>query len=439
LRYLEQYEFGLVRKSLLEREVLLRAAPHILWPMRFVMPHDSHLRPAWLIRLGLLLYDNLAPRHLLPGSASINLRKHAAGAPLHTRFRRGFVYSDGWADDARLVVLNALDAAERGAEILTRTRCEKIERATRGWSAMLVDGRGHRRTVAARSVVNATGPYVSQFLRTSSPVQSTRSVRMVKGSHIVVRKMFDHRFAYIFQGVDRRIVFAIPYEQDFTLIGTTDVDYRGDPGKVTIEPDEVRYLCELPDRYFKRRITEADVVWSYSGVRPLLNDSSLDASKVTRDYALDLHGGDAPLLSVFGGKITTYRKLSEQAVDKLAPLLNCRGSTWTASALLPGGNLPAANFAPFLRTVERRYRWLPAPLRQRYARAYGTRIDILLQGARSFADLGDELFPQLYEREAAYLCKHEWARTVEDILWRRTKLGLHRPDDAAVRLYNWLK
>ena len=438
LRYLEHYEFGLVRKSLQEREVLLRAAPHIMWPLRFVMPHDSHLRPAWLIRAGLFLYDNLAKRRLLPGSASINLRKHAAGAPLQDRFRRGFVYSDGWADDARLVALNALDATERGAEILTRTRCEKLERATRGWSATLVDNRGQRRHVAARSVVNATGPWVSSFLRNAAPVQSSRDVRLVKGSHIVVKKIFDHRFAYIFQGIDRRIIFAIPYEQDFTLIGTTDVEYRGDPSKVAIEPDEVRYLCEVPGHYFKKRLTEADVVWSYSGVRPLVNDAAMDASKVTRDYALDVHGGDAPLLSVFGGKITTYRKLAEQAVDKLAPLLGNQAPRWTARAFLPGGDLPAANFAPFLRTVEKRYPWLPASLRLRYARAYGTRIHILLKNATSLADLGEELFPQLYEREADYLYQHEWARTVEDILWRRTKLGLHRPDDAAVRLYNWL-
>jgi len=438
LRYLEHYELGLVRKSLQEREVLLAAAPHILWPLRFVMPHDSHLRPAWLIRAGLFLYDNLAKRRILPSSASINLRKHAAGAPLQDRFRRGFVYSDGWADDARLVVLNALDAFERGAEILTRTRCESIKRATRGWAATLVDNRGRRRQVTARAIVNATGPWVSQFLKDAAPIQSSRSVRLVKGSHIVVRKLFDHRFAYIFQGVDRRIVFAIPYEQDFTLIGTTDVDYRGDPAKVGIEPEEIRYLCGVPERYFKRHITEADVVWSYSGVRPLLADAALDASKVTRDYALDMHGGDAPLLSVFGGKITTYRKLAEQAVDKLAPLLGSSASPWTARAFLPGGDLPAGNFAPFLRTVEKRYPWLPAPLRVRYARAYGTRIHALLKNARSISDLGAELFPQLYECEADYLYRNEWARTVEDILWRRTKLGLHRPDDAAVRLYNWL-
>jgi glycerol-3-phosphate dehydrogenase len=438
LRYLEHYELGLVRKSLQEREVLLRAAPHIMWPLRFVMPHDAHLRPAWLIRAGLFLYDNLAKREILPGSASINLRKHAAGAPLQDRFRRGFIYSDGWADDARLVALNALDAAERGAEILTRTRCEKLERAARGWSATLVDSRGHRRRVSARAVVNATGPWVSNFLRGAAPVQSSRHIRLVKGSHIVVRKMFEHRFAYIFQNVDRRIIFAIPYEQDFTLIGTTDVDYQGDPSKVAIEPEEIRYLCALPDQYFKKRITEADVVWSYSGVRPLVGDAALDASQVTRDYSLDLHGGDAPLLSVFGGKITTYRKLSEEAVDKLAPLLGNQTPAWTARAFLPGGDLPAGNFAPFLRTVEKRYPWLPANLRTRYARAYGTRIFTFLKNASSRANLGEELFPQLYECEADYLCRTEWARTVEDILWRRTKLGLHRPDDAAVRLYNWL-
>jgi glycerol-3-phosphate dehydrogenase len=409
-----------------------------MWPLRFVMPHDSHLRPAWLIRAGLLLYDNLARRQLLPGSASIDLRSHVAGAPLQERFRHGFVYSDGWVDDARLVALNALDASERGAEIFTRTRCEHVDRSGRFWNATLVDRQGHRRRIAARSVVNASGPWVSRFLREGTPVHSTRSVRLVKGSHIVVRQLFDHRYAYIFQNTDRRIIFAIPYEQDFTLIGTTDVEYRGEPGDVTIDRDEVRYLCELPNRYFKKRTTEADVVWSYSGVRPLLDDESLNASKVTRDYALDVHGDETPLLSVFGGKITTYRKLSEQAVDKLAPALACNASRWTARATLPGGDLPAGSFAPFLRTVERRYSWLPAALRTRYARAYGTRINTLLRDTRNLTDLGEELAPGLYEREVEYLCKYEWAQTAADILWRRTKLGLRAPPDAAERLDDWL-
>lgn len=437
LRYLEYMEFALVRKALQEREVLLASAPHIMWPLRFVMPHDSHLRPAWLIRAGLFLYDNLARRKLLPASASIDLRKHIAGVPLQKRFHRGFVYSDGWADDARLVVLNALDAAERGATVLTRTRCEKLERQGNRWSAQLTDTQtGEHRTVSARTVVNATGPWVSRFLRDRTPIHSARNVRLVKGSHIVVRKLFDHRYAYIFQNADRRIIFAIPYEQDFTLIGTTDLDYHANPGAVQIEPAEIQYLCDLPSRYFSRAITPADVIWSYSGVRPLLDDESLSASKVTRDYSLelqglDVHGQDAPILSVFGGKITTYRKLSEQAVDQLSPVLACRAPRWTARALLPGGNLPGGSFAAWLRKAERLYPWLPSGLRYRYSRAYGSRMERMLTGARTLADLGEEILPGLYEREVAWLRRHEWARTADDILWRRSKLGLHLPAGSA--------
>jgi glycerol-3-phosphate dehydrogenase len=448
LRYLELYHFDLVRKSLKEREVLLQSAPHILWPLRFVMPHDSHLRPAWLIRAGLLLYDNLAQRRLLPGSGSIDLRTHPAGAPLQRRYRRGFVYSDGWADDARLVVLNALDAAERGATILTRTSCERIERTDDLWRAQLRDATigaqaggaaaDGLRTVTARAVVNAAGPWVGELLHERSPVRSTRTVRLVKGSHIVVPQLFEHRFAYIFQTEDRRIVFAIPYEQRFTLIGTTDVEYDGDPAYPKIDADEKAYLCALANRYFERSIAPADVLWSYSGVRPLLDDESADARSVTRDYALDLDERGAPLLSVFGGKLTTYRKLAEEAVDRLAPKLGARSGRWTAGATLPGGDIPGGHFEPYLRALERKYPWVPAELRRRYARAYGTRIDRLLADCRSMTDLGETVLPDLHAREIEYLRKHEWARSAADILWRRSKLGLHLPANAERTLDAWL-
>ncbi|HEY4747492.1 MAG TPA: glycerol-3-phosphate dehydrogenase, partial [Steroidobacteraceae bacterium] len=317
LRYLEELRFCLVRKALREREVLLGAAPHIMRPLRFIMPHAAHLRPAWMIRAGLFLYDHLAARARLAGSASVDLRTHIAGEPLKEGYRRGFVYSDGQADDARLVVLNALDAQARGATILTRTRCERLTPRGAGWSATLSCGPGPR-VINARAVVNATGPWVSRFVAEATPVRAAHQVRLVKGSHIVVPRLFAHRFAYIFQNEDRRIVFAIPYEHDFTLLGTTDVDYRADPAAVAIDAGEVSYLCALANRYFRQQIAPANVVWSYSGVRPLLADESTDPARVTRDYALELDQRPAPLLSVFGGKITTHRALAEDAVNRLA-------------------------------------------------------------------------------------------------------------------------
>ncbi|HEY3786184.1 MAG TPA: glycerol-3-phosphate dehydrogenase [Steroidobacteraceae bacterium] len=424
LRYLESFHFALVRKALQEREVLLGAAPHLLRPLRFVMPHDAHLRPAWMIRAGLFLYDHLARRRLLAASASVNLRTHVAGAPLLPRFERGFIYSDGWADDARLVVHNAIDAVERGATVLTRTRCERLEDEGDHWIVTLLAG-ARRVNVRARAIANATGPWVSQLVRDCSPIRASRAVRLVKGSHIVVPQLFAHRFAYIFQNADRRIVFAIPYENDFTLIGTTDVDYRGPPDAVRIDEPEIGYLCEVVNRYFKRPTTPAEVVWSYSGVRPLLSDESADPSGVTRDYALELDRAPAPLLSVFGGKITTYRKLAESAVNILARALNHGRAAWTRTALLPGGDLPDGSLAAFLRIVERRYPWLPVGVRRRYAHAYGTRIERVVGNATTLADMGEELMPGLHEREVDYLVREEFARSPEDVLWRRTKVGLH--------------
>jgi glycerol-3-phosphate dehydrogenase len=437
LRYLEGLHFALVRKALQEREVLLASAPHIMRPLRFVMPHDAHLRPQWMIRAGLLLYDNLAKRDHLAASASLDLKKHPAGTPLEPRYTRGFIYSDGWTDDARLVVLNARDAAERGAAtILTRTRCEKIELRERLWHARLSGA--HAQEVTCRAVVNATGPWVTRFLREATSAHTERGVRLVKGSHIVVPRIFQHRFAYIFQNIDRRIVFAIPYEHDFTLIGTTDVEYHGDPSSVHIDEAEVRYLCDTVNRYFTRKIGPGDVVWRYSGVRPLLDDKAGDPSSVTRDYKLELEREDAPLMSVFGGKITTYRRLAETAVDELAKALGQKLPPWTEKALLPGGDLTGGSFARFLRNVERRYPWLPEHLRKRYSRAYGTRIDRVIGDARSLADLGEEVVPQLHEREIDYLQREEWALMAEDILWRRSKLGLHLPASATDTLTSWL-
>jgi glycerol-3-phosphate dehydrogenase len=427
LRYLEYKEFGLVRKALQERETLLRAAPHIMWPLRFVMPHMPNLRPAWLIRVGLFLYDHLAKRELLPGSRGIDMRRHAAGEPLVDSIRRGFVYSDGWVDDARLVVLNALDAQEHGADILTRTKLVSARRANGEWQARLQRADGSTLDVRARAIANAAGPWVGDVLHGALGRGAQHSVRLVKGSHIVTKRLFDHDHAYIFQNPDKRIIFAIPYEHDFTLIGTTDVEYRNDPAKVAIDGDETRYLCESINRYFKRKIAPADVCWTYSGVRPLLEEEGADnPSAVTRDYKLELDDGEgAPLLSVFGGKITTFRKLAEEASDMLCRALGSNALTWTAGKPLPGGNIAGARFAPFADDFAKRHAWLPAPLARRYARAYGTRASRLVGNATSLAGLGKEIAPGIYEAELLYLRDAEWATCAQDVLWRRSKLGLH--------------
>ncbi|KVO30214.1 glycerol-3-phosphate dehydrogenase [Burkholderia ubonensis] len=427
LRYLEYKEFGLVRKALQERETLLRAAPHIMWPLRFVMPHMPNLRPAWLIRIGLFLYDHLAKRELLPGSRGIDMRRHAAGAPLIDSIKRGFVYSDGWVDDARLVVLNALDAKERGAEILTRTRLVSAERVGDEWEARLQLADGSISVVRARAIANAAGPWVGDVLHGALGRGAQHSVRLVKGSHIITRRLFDHDHAYIFQNPDKRIIFAIPYERDFTLIGTTDVEYTNDPAKVAIDGNETQYLCESINRYFKRKISPADVHWTYSGVRPLLEDeNAANASAVTRDYRLEMDdGAGAPLLSVFGGKITTFRKLAEEAGDLLCRALGRDAAPWTAGAPLPGGDIANAKFDAFAAQFAARHPWLPAELARRYARAYGTRAERVVGNAKSLADLGAAIAPGIHEAELRYLRDVEWATRAQDVLWRRSKLGLH--------------
>ncbi|KMN83171.1 glycerol-3-phosphate dehydrogenase [Chromobacterium sp. LK11] len=438
LRYLEYYEFGLVRKALQEREVLLKAAPHIIWPLRFVMPHDKNQRPEWMIRCGLFLYDHLARREVLPGSETVSFTSHPAGQPIKPAFKRGFVYSDGWVQDARLVVLNAKDAAERGARVLTRTACVGARRDGEYWLCELQAEDGSRSQVRARALVNAAGPWVESLIKDTLALPSSKSIRLVKGSHIVVKKLFDHPYAYIFQNPDKRIIFAIPYEQDFTLIGTTDVEYRDDPAKVAIDDQEVAYLCQMSNRYFQTQISPADVLSTYSGVRPLLDDEASNAASVTRDYSLEMDLDGAPLLSVFGGKITTFRKLAEEAVDKLAPLLGNGKTTWTADAPLPGGDMPGADFERFLQGLRQQHPWLPEALARRWARAYGTRVAKLIGAAAGLEQLGAELLPGLYEAELRYLADEEWATRSEDILWRRSKLKLHLPAHAAEVIDAWL-
>ena len=438
LRYLEHGEFRLVRKALQEREVLLEAAPHIIRPLRFVMPQDSHLRPSWMIRAGLFLYDHLARRRRLPGSGALDLRHHPAGTALQSRFRRGFVYSDAWVEDARLVVLNAVDAAERGATVLTRTPLERAVRDGENWRATLRPTAAPPFEVETRAIVNAAGPWVDEVLGRVLHRDATRQLRLVKGSHVIVRRLFDHEFAYLFQNPDGRILFAIPFERDFTLLGTTDVEYHGEPAEVAIDAAEVRYLCDMATRWFRRPVEPHEIVATYSGVRPLLDDAAGSAASVTRDYLLELDDEQPPLLSVFGGKLTTYRRLAEEALERLAPQLGHSVRGWTHRATLPGGDLPDGDFARFEHSLAQQWPWLPAVLRQRWARAYGTRVAWMLQDADSIAALGEQVLPGLHTVEIDWLRRHEFARCAEDILWRRSRLGLHLPSDAAARLDAWL-
>ena len=425
LRYLEQRDFRLVRQSLRERAVLLRNAPHIVWPMRFVLPHHAGLRPWWMIRLGLLLYDHLGGRGPLPPSASIALGRHASGRALQGRYRRAFEYSDCWVQDSRLVVLNARDAHARGAEIHTRTACVSLAPSGAGWTAVLADRvSGARLTVEARAVVNASGPWVGQVRSLAGGGGTAHRVRLVKGSHIVVRRLFDHDHPYIFQTGDGRVLFALPYEEDYTLLGTTDVEFAGAPGPVEITPEEVDYICAAANAYFAAPVAPRDVVWSYAGIRPLFDDHAEKASEVTRDYALHLDSRPAPMLSVYGGKITTYRRLAEQAVDMLAGPLQAAGSRWTSAAPLPGGDIPGADIGAFAAQCAARHSWLPQRLLRHFVRHYGAEMHALLTGCNSVEDLGEHFGAGLYAAEVAYLVEHEWARTAEDILWRRTRKGL---------------
>lgn len=435
LRYLEHYEFALVRESLNEREVLWGIAPHIIWPLRFVLPHRPGLRPRWLLRLGLFLYDHIGGRKYLPPATAVTLAKHPAGAPLKPEYTRAFAYSDCWVDDARLVVLNARDAADRGADV--RTRCEVTGLVRDGDSWLITAGAAQ---VRARCVVNAAGPRVLDLLSRAGEPTSQR-MRLVRGSHIVVRKLFDHDFAYFFQLPDGRIFFAIPYEQDFTLIGTTDVDHTTGLDDVRASAEEIAYLCAGASEYFRAPITPDDVVWAYSGVRPLVDDGSGKPEAATRGYRFELDGapGEAPLLSVFGGKITTYRHLATEAVDLLAPLCApLAGPDWTGSAALPGGEF-ARNEAPAMaRALATKYPFVGEAQAARMIRLYGTCAETILGAATASSDLGEDFGHGLTAAEVDYLIAREWARTAEDILWRRTKLGLHFSAPQTARLTRYI-
>lgn len=428
LRYLEFFEFRLVREALIERERLLRIAPHIIRPMEFILPHVPELRPRWQMRLGLFFYDHIGGRKILPASTSVRLASGKYGA-LREGLDHGFAYSDCWVDDSRLVVLNALDAALRGASIRTRTRFVSARIDGSQWLAQCQDVNTHTTTqIRTRAIVNAAGPWVQQVLQGIPQAEVTAHVRLVKGSHIVVPRLFDGEHAFVLQNPDGRIVFTIPYQEQFTLVGTTEVPFEGDATGVGIAYDEVLYLCNTVNSYFRNQIGPAEVRWSYAGVRPLLDDESENASKVTRDYRLELAATarDAPaLLSVFGGKITIYRRLAETALSKLQSHLQVSEREWTDKAALPGGEMPRADFASFLAGVQKRWAFLPVPWAQRLARAYGTRIEKILGNAQSLRDLGEHYGAGLTQAEIDYLVSQEWARSADDILWRRTKLGLH--------------
>ena len=439
LRYLEQYRFAMVRKALAEREVLLRAAPHLVRPVRFVLPHMRRQRSAWMVRLGLFLYDHLGGRTSLPRSGPVDLGADPAGAPLVPSLRVGFQYTDCQVDDARLVVLNALDAEERGATIRTRTRLASAEREPDAWRATLHAEGGARRNVRARAVVNAAGPWVPGVGESLHGAMRPAPLRLVKGSHIVVPRWYDGGHAYLLENDDGRVVFVVPFAERHTLIGTTDVDFASDAKAVAITPEEADYLCRAVGRYFKRSVGSSDVVWSFAGLRPLFDDARIAAAEASRDYKLDADkGAGAPLLTVYGGKITTYRKLAEEALALLAAPLGVRRHGWTATAPLPGGDFADADFARFRHSVARRWPWLPDALATRYAHAYGTRIERILGGVQDLGGLGAHFGAGLYEAEARYLVHHEWAETADDILWRRTKLGLEATDATTRSLDRWL-
>jgi len=439
LRYLENYDFLLVRHSLKEREILLHSAPHIIWPLRFILPHHEGLRPRWLLRLGLFLYDHIGGRKKLPVSRAVKLGKHVAGKFLKSKYTHAFEYSDCAVRDARLVVLNARDASRLGAEILTHTTCVELTRGEQNWTVKLENSRtGEKQTIISRAVVNASGPWVEKILGLVADYPSSRSIRLVKGSHIIVKKLFDHDYPYIFQHHDGRILFAIPFEQDYTLLGTTDHDYHGDVDKVKINQQEIDYICQAISHYTDQPVTPGQVVWNYSGVRPLFDDAAGNNSKVSRDYELELSQNGAPMVSVYGGKITTCRILSEQVMDLLESPLKVSMPAWTAGNILPGGDIQQGDFDRFLADYRLKYAWLDENIVKDYCQNYGTTIDKILQICHQTEELGEYFGGGLYECEVIFLIENEWAQTSDDILWRRTKKGLKFSTDEVVRLQQWL-
>lgn len=439
LRYLEFFEFRLVREALIEREVLLNAAPHIIWPMRFVLPHSPEDRPAWLVRLGLFLYDHLGGRRKLPGTRTLDLRRDPEGTPILERYKHGFEYSDCWVDDARLVVLNALGAADKGAEVLTRTAAVSARRENGAWTVTTRNSiSGETRQFRARCMINCAGPWVSDIIGRVAGSNSTRKVRLVKGSHIIVPKWWSGSHAYLVQNHDKRVIFINPYEGDKALIGTTDIAYDGRAEDVQADESEIEYLIKAVNRYFKEKLRRSDVIHSFSGVRPLFDDGKGNPSAVTRDYVFDLDETDGvPLLNVFGGKITTFRELAERGMARLRHVFPTMGGDWTADQPLPGGDMPHADFETFLNELRLAYSWMSRPLALHFARLYGTRARDVVGGATSLAGLGRHFGDRLYEAEVRYLVAQEWAMTAEDILYRRTKHCLHLTEVEKAAFVAW--
>jgi len=437
LRYLEHYEFRLVREALAEREVLLAKAPHIVKPMRFVLPHRPHLRPAWMIRAGLFLYDHLGKRKRLGASRSL---RFGPGYPLKPAITRGFEYADCAVDDARLVVLNAMAAREKGAHIVTRTRCLRAERVDGVWQVELQHADGSLQSIRARALVNAAGPWVASFIKDDLKLDAPYGIRLIQGSHLIVPRLYEGEHAYILQNEDQRIVFCIPYLDRFTLIGTTDREYSGDPAQVKITEVETDYLLKVVNAHFNHQLSRDDILHTYSGVRPLCNDESDNPSAVTRDYTLALSAGEgqAPLLSVFGGKLTTYRKLAESAMAELKPFFTQMRASWTAAAPLPGGE-DMTTAQALTDAILAQYGWLPVDIAKRWAVTYGSRVWRLLDGIQGPEDLGQAIGGGLFSREVDYLRSEEWAVDAADILWRRTKLGLFTSPAEQQALYDYLE
>ncbi len=442
LRYLEHYEFNLVRKALSEREVLLKSAPHIIWPMRFVLPHHKGLRPAWLLRLGLFLYDHIGARKLLPGTSTVNLETAEVGKPLKPLFSKGFEYSDCWVNDVRLVVLNAMDAKERGAVIKTRTQFISAKREGDLWVVTMKNvNSGKIESCKAKLLINAAGPWVDDVLGGGLGDNKPKNVRLVQGSHIIVPKLHNHDRAYIFQNADNRIIFALPYEQDFTLIGTTDRDYEGEPRDVKITPEEIDYLCDAASEYFKEPVKKETIVWTYAGVRSLYDDGASEAQEATRDYILRIDGEDnePKVINIFGGKITTYRRLSENMLRKVEKILGARKPSWTADSYLTGGDFEVDGFDDLVAEVMAKHPDIEQPLAWRWVRAYGTRVWKMLEGIKNKKDLGKDFGASLFETEVQYLMQHEWAQSAEDIVWRRSKLRLQMSEKEISALDKWMK
>lgn len=436
LRYLEQYEFRLVKESLAEREVVLKLAPHIVFPLRFILPHEPHLRPAWMIRIGLFMYDHLSKLVSLPKSTGLKFDHNSFLKP---QFKKGFEYSDCWVDDARLVVLNGLQLVKSKGQLHTQTKVIEAKRENDLWIVTTKNNlTGETQQWQTKALVNAAGPWVNHIFKDAIHQKTPQNIRLVKGSHIVVPNINKQTKAYILQNKDKRIVFVIPWLDDFLIIGTTDEEYTGDPREVKISDNEINYLIDIHNNYFNRQISVKDMVWNYSGVRPLCDDDAHSAQKITRDYRLEMNdiNGKAPLLSVFGGKLTTYRKLAEHAIDKLAPYFDV-GQSRSEKLVLPGGDITNTRDNYHLDLLKK-YTWLPEDVAKRYAKTYGSLTHKLLENCSSLHDLGAEFGHTLYEAELKYLVKHEWANFLDDIIWRRTKLGMWLTDEEKAQITTWL-